>query len=716
MKKKNDNINNNICYKKCPFNYYYDSNNQYQCTDDTNCPNIYNKFVEEKKRCIDDCKKDNIYKYQYNNTCLLKCPKNSTISKNDSFICEPCDGSCDSNPISETVDALIDDYSTKNSSCDNNYETEDENEQQYFVFIYKKNECQDDTDFGDCYNTIKQINNLTEDLIISKVYIDHTSIYSFYHPYTFAKLDTTPCKDQKITVQEDIKKKLNEQIEDSKEKLILNLIDQGINVFNISDEFYRNLCYHYVSPNGKDVPIKVRLSAFFPNNNITLCDKGCENVGVDIAAMRAKCECKFVDLVNIDLIKDNTYARTIKEIFNIISELNIAVVKCYKDIFKKEYFFKNTGGFIILTLFIGQVGCFVQYIIDGLYFIRKYIFDLTNSYMIYLNDINHLNNPPPKHKKKSKKFWEKENLLANQNKNSITNKATNKLLILDTNERKYSSSNCSNNLTNKNMINNHSNKQNTSKNMLFINMNNTNKEKDHCIFNMKEYLSYTFDENDFYDVLDKDKRTFIAYFCEKFKNNQIFINTFFIKEKFRPRSLKILVLIMTIELYFVINAIFYNEDYLADLFYSEEEEKFYSFITRRVDEYIYTSAVSGIISYFVSYVFIDEEKIKKIFRRNKEGDLKMKYELSVIVKNIETKFKTIIIFSLCLTIICFVYISCFNNVYPYIKNEWIKSSIFILLLMQVINFLFTSLECILRYSAIKCNSEKIFRLSQIFTL
>jgi hypothetical protein len=233
---------------------------------------------------------------------------------------------------------------------------------------------------------------------------------------------------------------------------------------------------------------------------------------------------------------------------------------------------------------------------------------------------------------------------------------------------------------------------------------------------MKEYLSYTFDENDFYDVIDKDKRTFIAYFSEKFKINQIFINTFFIKEKLRPRSLKILVLIMTIELYFVINAIFYNEDYLADLFYSTEEEKFYSFITRRVDEYIYTSAVSGIISYFVSYVFIDEEKIKKIFRRNKEGDLKMKYELSVIVKNIETKFKTIIIFSLCLTIICFVYISCFNNVYPYIKMEWIKSSIFILVLMQVINLLFTSLECILRYSAIKCNSEKIFRLSQIFTL
>ena len=94
----------------------------------------------------------------------------------------------------------------------------------------------------------------------------------------------------------------------------------------------------------------------------------------------------------------------------------------------------------------------------------------------------------------------------------------------------------------------------------------------------------------------------------------------------------------------------------------------------------------------------------------------MKYELAVVVKNIGIKFNIIIIFSLCLTIMCFVYISCFNNVYPYIKTEWIKSSIFILLLMQIINLISTLLECIFRYGAIKCNSEKIFRLSQIFTL
>jgi hypothetical protein len=208
--------------------------------------------------------------------------------------------------------------------------------------------------------------------------------------------------------------------------------------------------------------------------------------------------------------------------------------------FKKEYFAKNTGGFIIISLFVGQVICFIKFIIDGLYSIRKYIFDLTHSYMIYLNEITHLNAQPPKHRKKSRKFIEKENLLGTRNKNSLSNKGANKLLLLDTNERKYSASKFSNSSVNKDKINNLNNKQNTSKNIIFINRNNANQEKGHSIFNMKEYLSYTFDENDFYDVIDKDKRTFIAYFSEKFKINQIFINTFFIKEKLRPRSLKIL--------------------------------------------------------------------------------------------------------------------------------------------------------------------------------
>ena len=40
--------------------------------------------------------------------------------------------------------------------------------------------------------------------------------------------------------------------------------------YSLSDEFYNDLCYHFESPNGRDIPLKDRISMLYPN--ITLCD------------------------------------------------------------------------------------------------------------------------------------------------------------------------------------------------------------------------------------------------------------------------------------------------------------------------------------------------------------------------------------------------------------------------------------------------------------
>ena len=168
---------------------------------------------------------------------------------------------------------------------------------------------------------------------------------------------------------------------------------------------------------------------------------------------------------------------------------------------------------------------------------------------------------------------------------------------------------------------------------------------------------------------------------------------------------------MTIELYFVINALFYNEEYLSELFNSKQKDTFFSFVPRRFNQFVYTSMVNGVISYLIGYFFIEEDKIKRIFIRNKNDKAKMNYELSMLVKDIKERFIILVFLSIFLSIICFLYISCFNIVYPYIREEWIKSSVFILILMQFINLLLAFAHSSLRYLAIKCNSEKMFKLS-----
>ena len=116
----------------------------------------------------------------------------------------------------------------------------------------------------------------------------------------------------------------------------------------------------------------------------------------------------------------------------------------------------------------------------------------------------------------------------------------------------------------------------------------------------------------------------------------------------------------------------------------------------------------------MDFFFVDDGKIKKIFIRNKGEELKIKYHISVIAKDIDKRFTILIIFSIFLILFNFIYISCFNIVYPCSKIEWIKSSIFIFIITQFINCILILVECCIRYIAIKCNSERLFRLSLVF--
>jgi len=76
----NDVLNN--CYIECGENYYYfDSLNKYHCTDIKKCPDNY-KLIKEKNKCIDNCTKDDVFHFEFNNSCLRECPPNHTEINN----------------------------------------------------------------------------------------------------------------------------------------------------------------------------------------------------------------------------------------------------------------------------------------------------------------------------------------------------------------------------------------------------------------------------------------------------------------------------------------------------------------------------------------------------------------------------------------------------------------------------------------------------------
>ena len=97
--------------------------------------------------------------------------------------------------------------------------------------------------------------------------------------------------------------------------------------------------------------------------------------------------------------------------------------------------------------------------------------------------------------------------------------------------------------------------------------------------------------------------------------------------------------------------------------------------------------------------------------KNEKHLVNLKYEISKIIKTIIKYIKALIIINYIIIIFSWYYLSCFNNIYPNINNEWILSSIFIIVVMQILYFISTIFEASLRFLSIKFESEKLFKLS-----
>ena len=600
----------------------------------------------------------------------------------------------------------------------------------YYILLYKELNCIEELkinmpkiDFGNCYEKVtSKLDPPTEDkLIIALIeklnsQSKPTTSYFFYHPETGKKIDAeTICKDDEVVVKENVLSQINDT--DVNLKDILYLTGQDINIFNLSDDFYNDICYHFESPNGKDIVLKDRVKYFYPN--ITLCDAGCISKGVNLSTMESICQCKF-DLMNNELLENNVFLQnTFGELSDLISSSNIMVLKCYRNVFNKEFIFKGSGGFIIIVIFLLELVFALIFAIKDMTTITKYLYNLTKYFLIYNSNINknimHKNiniitehskikEPPKKNIMNSEKLLFNLNSDENYSKRNLNNSKREVKLInhIKPQLRKKSTKNI-----NKPIF------EIKQKDIKSPSLSKLNKAKQACgNIDMEEYLKPNLDDMEYDDAIKLDKREFCEFFSEKLKEKQIIMDTFFNKENLTPMSIKIILLLLNIDLYFVINGLFFNEDYISQLYNSNEKETFFSFIPRSYSRFFYATIVSFVVGIIIDCIFIEEKKIKRIFLREKDDPLQLKYEIFTNVKSIRTRYTIFIFLCIFISIFSWYYISCFNNTYPGVKEEWIKSSIAIIIIMQILSFFMVLLQTILRSLSFYYKSEKLYKIKK----
>ena len=669
----------------------------------------------------------------------------------------------------------------------------------FTMVFYKNSSCIEQLnlnstkiEYDSCIKQIKKDNNINDIIIVViDIFTGNNPItsFGFFNSENGEKLDgTKSCSDKNVIMYEDIINVLNDP-------LALKLfIEQKINIFDLENEFYNDICFHFDSPNGKDATLKDRIKTFYPN--ITLCDQGCKNKGVNITSMKAECECKFQDLLSNDffhndIIGDNVLIQeTLNNIFEMLSNLNLEVLSCYKDVFNYQYFKKNIGGFIIILLIIIQIICYIYYYLISNKHLIKCFYLLPEIFKNIKRNNNGplitIYNPPkngikqaklkdnktviihrkktinmknrkengknsrinktdkntnPNYNKKSNKQKSCKNLDIKSNKSfsifkkkkdktkkiniNIKIKNYNKLLIKTNNNQDYSKDN----LIKKNQKLNQLNKsKNIKTESIFKFKKEKEKEKEKYkkkqtkIYNNKlikndidfnDIMKTSYEEMEYDDVIDDDKRTFCQYYWGKIKKNQMFINSFFITELIKPKSIKIIVFILNIDLYFLINGLFLSDSYISEIFNSKEEEEFFSFVPRSINRFTYSTLVGHIIKYIIQCFFIEEIKIKKILLKQ-EKFIITRYAIFELMKSMFKKIKILTIIDCIIILFSWYYISCLNNVYPHIIKEWFVSSLFLIIIIEILPFIVSFLETCIRYTSIKFESEKLFKLSRLF--
>ena len=112
---------------------------------------------------------------------------------------------------------------------------------------------------------------------------------------------------------------------------------------------------------------------------------------------------------------------------------------------------------------------------------------------------------------------------------------------------------------------------------------------------------------------------------------------------------------------------------------------------------------------------MEENKIKGIFKRDIDNRLIIKRSIAMLIREIKKRYVSFIIMTFIILVISLYYILCFNYVYPKSQMEWIKSSITIILIMQILSILVVLLEAIARDLSFHYQSEKLFKFKQFLS-
>ena len=170
-------------------------------------------------------------------------------------------------------------------------------------------------------------------------------------------------------------------------------------------------------------------------------------------------------------------------------------------------------------------------------------------------------------------------------------------------------------------------------------------------------------------ALKFDKRSFFIYYISLLKRNQLFIFTFYTKNDYNLRSIKISKLFFIMALSYAINALFFTDENMHTIFISKGKFN----IIYQIPKILYSSFISSLINTIIQIIAFSEKNIIQIKNeKNKKARRKKAFEIK---KLLIAKFIIYFIVIFLLLFLFWYYISCFCAVYKNTQIYLIKETL-----------------------------------------
>ena len=578
-------------------------------------------------------------------------------------------------------------------------------------------------------------------------------------------IDLTVCNDVDINIEYEITDTSALDLD-----LLAKFSDLGVDVFNIKDEFFNDICRPYSDDgSNSDMILSDRVSDIY--QNISLCGGDCEYVSFDLDKMSVNCNCKVKQEVSDEPEKSN-FASSITSAF---LDSNFGVVKCYKLVFSLKGKLKNAGFWIFVIFIMLQIVIYIYYCCTGILPIKKYIEKemKENGYKVNENEDNKDNAiykrteienletknhsfPPKKkameHKNKIKliKFsFKKEDantpnirteeapdkdfdkntepidkdyhnnnnpgvfIKFNKNRNRI--KKPNKMII--------------NNLESKEIINaNEDVKINKKKKIVPI----KRKQGDHLIFinakNTDNYIPlnsyYNLDNYDYEEAIEYEDRSFGRIFFIYLMSKEGILNTFYYQQPLELKPLRILMFIFSNACDIALNCFFYLSDNISDKYHYEGKSAFLFSLTNNITISLVSSIVGYCLIYFSQSLVQSTDRITMLFREQdcllkkdkhyqveSRKNMDIIKEIQKILKCLKIKIAIFLIFENLLMIFFFYYVTAFCHVYNSTQTSWLIDSLTSYGISLLTAFAVSFLMSILYEISIKCKCKALYKIT-----